>query len=272
MRSFQKDDAEIEDSIRTNTSLQPKKQNENIPKLLRLPRVSLDPYMYSSRVIDQRNFTSKSFRLVLRPINSKLLQRINDGPKYLSGNYPLGLLKEKHEKRRYLDPNVVGEKRLSGWREDENQDETHLHHSYRQSSLIKRPLLVNGKASITSILDTPMHTYLPVLVITGKKAIDNRAVIRNKSKTKLLYAFQQGLKSKQIKNIKWPFYDQFGDPLAFIFYPSKQIIDDPMPDLIKSCSVIIETIAKRYERDPSFSKEYTNRPNNRKSSPSRLPR
>lgn len=248
-------------------------QKEEEPRLLRLPRAALDSHMYSSHVTNTRSFHNKFFRLVLRPINAKQMQRINDGPNYLSGNYPMGLLKSKHEKRRYLDPNA---KRFSALREfptsnnesKSDQEDEMIYSSNRQSALIKRPLFVNSLAAKTSIESTPLHTYIPVLVVTGKKAIDNRAVIRNRAKTKLLHAFQEVLKLTQeeskISDIKWPLTDQTGNPLALIFYPSKSIIDEPMQSLIEHFLKTTETIFTRYKQDPTFSNSHTNLSNKRK--------
>ncbi|PWN36989.1 uncharacterized protein FA14DRAFT_187126 [Meira miltonrushii] len=248
-------------------------QNEDVPKLLRLPRAALDPSIYFSKVSGPRNYQGKSFRIVLRPIDAKVTKRINDGPKYLSGSYPMGLLKQKHEKRRFLDPGI---KPFSGWRDFlgeaqnpyfESQDKGY-HFSYKQSALIKRPLLVKRQLVNASIAFTPLHTYIPVLVVTGKKTIDNRAVVRNKAKTKILHAFQEGLKLHQNGSnkiaLKWPLTDEGGDPLGLVFYPSKETIQEPMQDLVKSCSKVLAAISVQYKQNPTFSKDPSHHSNNMK--------
>lgn len=251
-------------------------QNRDEPRILRLPRASLESAIYTSQVKNSRAFDGKTFRIFLRPIKAKTMHRINNGPKYLSGSYPMGLLQPRHEKRRYLDPTI---KPFSGWRdaskveidsESGNQDEG-FQFSYHQSALIKRPLLVNSFLANTSIKYTPLHIYIPVLVVTGKKSIDNRAVIRNKAKTKLLHAFQEGLRlhrTRQNKKdeLKWPLNDKNGDPLALVFYPTKQTVQEPMQELIESCLNFFATMSARYKRDPTLSSESAQRPDSRKAS------
>jgi hypothetical protein len=164
-------------------------------RILKLPRGALPTSFYVSNVANHQRLGNKLFRLTLRPLSAGCLRNINEGPSWLRGDYPAGLLPGRHERRRPINDKA---KQVSGWRDTaQDDDQAHEFISDFKARLeplaLKRPLLVHGRE--IGKVEADGHQWWPVLGVVSIKGIDKRAAYRNRAKTRTLAAFERAIQS-----------------------------------------------------------------------------
>lgn len=145
------------------------------PTLFSVPHRVLPDSFYTSPVPPNNRVHSPLFTLHLRPLSKQVVFEINNGPPWLRGNYPPGLLEKRHEKRIIRPP-------VSGWRNVEDEDEPAQQKKVFPQT--REPLLG--------------PTVVPVIIIPSKKRIDKRAVKRNKVRTRLAAALNQVIETSPL--------------------------------------------------------------------------
>lgn len=145
-------------------------------RLYRIPHEALPEGFLSSH--DSINIGScKYFSLRLKRLNKDVIDKINNGPSFLAGAYPPGLLHGRHEKYR-----LINHVKIDTWRTGE---ESERDHKLAETNL--RDLAVQRIPKIGGDVDNEKD--IPALIITSKKRVHKLSVVRHNVSKKIWRSF-----------------------------------------------------------------------------------